>query len=172
MLLINIASAIHPIASTVPIKADIGWTPAATIGVVQTFLGVAGGGVGLRLLANHLLTLQRIAQDRASKIDERSDAYTAKLSQRITELEGIAAAHAKELSDERRACDEKLEAMRAEMRDNDRKADEANRDMQHRMDGLVRQMVQFQASAARTLELPPEMQRSLDKLDEITGGQS
>lgn len=130
---------------------NVGWTPAATMGLIQNLLIGTGGSVGLKVFASHLLQMRKIADARAQQVDQRGDAQNLALTARVTELE-------KALSDERRECDRQLAEMRGELRD-----------MQTTIDGFVRQMVAFQTSEARAMPLSNHMTRAIDSLDQIKG---
>jgi len=132
------------------------------MGLLTNF--IMGGGVvgGLKIFASHLLQMRKIADARASQIDQRADGYTDKLTIRVAELE-------KAVTDERRDCDRQLGEMR---RDYDKELSEVrseNREMRDRLDSFMRKMVAFQSAEARVLPLTPEMAKAMDSLDRVKG---
>jgi len=137
-------------AKVAPIM-QVGWTPTTTMGLITNIIGVCLGGGALKVFANHLLAMRKIADARATQVDARGDAQNLALSARVTELE-------KALSDERRECDKQLAEMRGELRE-----------MQNTIDGFVRKLITFQSSEARVLPLSPQMSRAMDTLDRIEG---
>jgi hypothetical protein len=156
-------------AAVTPPQVQVGWTPAATMGAVQALLTAVGGGTALKILANHLLSLRKIAAERATAVDARGDAQNVALTARVTDLERQQAEREKAwtderreldklLSDERRDCDRQLAEMRGELRE-----------MQTKIDGFVRQIVAFQTSEARAMPLSPQMTRAMQTLDEVKG---
>jgi len=145
-----------------PVEVTTGWTPSAFMGLLTNF--IMGGGVvgGLKIFASHLLQMRKIADARASQIDQRADGYTDKLTIRVAELE-------KAVTDERRDCDRQLGEMR---RDYDKELSEVrseNREMRDRLDSFMRKMVAFQSAEARVLPLTPEMAKAMDSLDRVKG---
>lgn len=137
-------------ASSAPVVA-VGWTPTTTMGLIQNLLIGGGGGVGLKILFNHLLAMRKIAEARSVQVDARGDAQNTALAARVTELEEA-------LRDERRECDKQLSEMRGEIRE-----------MQTTIDGFVRQLIAFQTSEARALPLSSSMTRAMGSLDQIHG---
>ena len=144
-------SLVVAVAAEPPVPVSPGWTPAATMGAIQSALLALGGGTGLKIFASHLIAMRRIADARSKQVDERGDAQNVALTARVTELE-------KALSDERRECDKQLAEMRGELRE-----------MQTKIDGFVRQLIAFQTSEARALPLSPAITRAVEAVDRIQG---
>jgi len=137
-------------AATAPM-VNVGWTPAATMGLITNVIVACVGGGGIKVWANHLLAMRKIANERAVQVDARGDTQNEKLAGRVTELE-------KALSDERRECDRQLAEMRGELRE-----------MQTKVEGFMRQLIAFQTSEARAMPLSAHMTRAMGSLDNIQG---
>lgn len=144
LFFLNLAAATAPMV-------NVGWTPAATMGLITNVIVACVGGGGIKVWANHLLAMRKIADERSKQVDARGDAQNEKLTSRVTELE-------KALSDERRECDKQLAEMRGELRE-----------MQTKVDGFMRQLIAFQTSEARALPLTANMSRAMGSLDHIQG---
>lgn len=159
MLLLTELLASAPVGAP---EVNIGWTPAATMGLIQNLLLGGGGGVALKIFANHLIAMRKIADQRAQQVDARGDAQNSALTARVTELEGALVAERrdcnKQLSEMRRDYDKQLAEQRAELRE-----------MQTKLDGFVRQMIAFQTSEARAMPLPPATAKAMQSLDKIKG---
>lgn len=147
-----VVAAVFDVAATAagPVL-NVGWTPTTTMGLITNIIAVGLGGGALKVFANHLLSMRKIADARATQVDARGDAQNIALSSRVSELE-------KALSDERRECDKQLAEMRGELRE-----------MQVKIDGFVRQLIAFQTSEARAMTLSPAMSRAMGSLDTIQG---
>ncbi len=139
----------------VAMPVSVGWTPTATIGVVQTFAIVIFGGGGLYGLARAVALLWRMWNE-SKKLDSDGAAAVRKemmdLNERQTQL---IVKLEDDLRDERRRCDDETTELRkshaSEMAQLRKSHVEEMRMLHERIEGLHRQMVQMQRTTGQVI---------------------
>lgn len=134
-------AALNVAAAQVGPALNVGWTWSATMGLVQNLLILTLGGGGLGILVRAGIQLRRIANERAKQDDDRDAArwnelmgLNERLQNRVEKLET-------DIREERRRCDDDLNAMRRTHIDEMRAVNE-------RLEQLQRTIFQNSASTA------------------------